>query len=113
MVAGALNYFGSATLFGRNWGCLEDYRSLHFELCYYQGIEFAIEKKFRLFEAGAQGEHKFRRGFMPSITYSAHHLVHEGFRQPIQAFVERERQEIAQLFAAYAEQTPFSRESRA
>jgi uncharacterized protein len=108
-VAGALNYFGVDTLFGRHWGCLEDYKSLHFELCYYQGIEYAIEKKFSLFEAGAQGEHKFQRGFMPSLTYSAHQIDEPSLGPAIVDFIQEEKKQIAELFEHYKKQTPFSR----
>lgn len=107
-VAGALNYFGSETLYGRNWGCLADYKSLHFELCYYQGIEFAIERGFHLFEAGAQGEHKLSRGFLPTLTYSAHKIVHPQLGRAIQSFVDREKDEIAKAFKVYNEHSPFS-----
>jgi predicted N-acyltransferase len=109
-VAGALNYFGKDTLFGRHWGCVEDFKSLHFELCYYQGIEFAIEKKFSLFEAGAQGEHKFQRGFLPSLTYSAHQIDDPNLGPAIDEFIGEEKKQITLLFAQYGEQTPFSRE---
>jgi len=108
-VAGALNFYGRSTLFGRNWGCLEDHKSLHLELCYYQGIEFAIEKQFRLFEAGAQGEHKFYRGFLPRLNYSAHHIHNAPLGRAIGRFIEDEKAQIAALFAEYARQTPYSR----
>lgn len=108
-VAGALNYFGESTLFGRHWGCLEDYKSLHFEICYYQGIEFAIEKKFKLFEAGAQGEHKFQRGFLPKLTYSAHQIQDKRFKEAIADFLEMEKNQIQLMLAQYDKQTPFSR----
>lgn len=107
-VAGALNFFGKSTLFGRQWGCLEEYRSLHFELCYYQGIEFAIEKKFTLFEAGAQGEHKFQRGFLPSLTYSAHRVRHPQLDVAIRNHVDYEKDQIEALFKDYREHSPFS-----
>jgi predicted N-acyltransferase len=110
-VAGALNFFGRDTLFGRHWGCLEDYRSLHFELCYYQGIEFAIEKNFRLFEAGAQGEHKFQRGFLPSLTYSAHRIHNPKMDVAIRNHVEYEKGQLRALFTEYLEHTPFSAEA--
>jgi predicted N-acyltransferase len=106
-VAGALNFFGEGTLYGRHWGCLEDYRALHFEVCYYQGIEFAIEKKFHLFEAGAQGEHKFQRGFLPSLTYSAHRIRHHRLDEAIQDFTEREKSQLGLVFSDYLEHTPF------
>jgi len=108
-VAGALNYFGDQTLFGRHWGCVDEFRSLHFELCYYQGLDFAIEKKFQLFEAGAQGEHKFHRGFLPSLTYSAHQIHEPRLAEPIQNFVEREKLYLTRLFEDYAAHSPFSR----
>ena len=110
-VAGALNYFGPSTLFGRHWGCLEDYKSLHFELCYYQGIEFTISRGLSLFEAGAQGEHKFQRGFMPSLTYSAHEIFEESLREPIARFMDMEKLQIRRMFEEYEKSTPFSRES--
>ncbi len=110
MVAGALNYFGNSTLFGRHWGCVEDYKSLHFELCYYQGIEFAIERKMKLFEAGAQGEHKFQRGFLPCLTYSAHQIKEPRLDNAIRNFTEMEKLQLAQLFTEYQKSTPFSRE---
>ena len=73
-IAGALNLIGDDTLFGRNWGCLGDWPFLHFELCYYQAIDFAIAHKLARVEAGAQGEHKIQRGYLPSPTYSAHYI---------------------------------------
>ncbi len=89
-VAGALNLIGDDTLYGRYWGCIEDYAQLHFELCYYQGIEFCIEQGLTRFDAGAQGEHKLARGFEPVITESFHHIAHEGFREAIADFLRRE-----------------------
>eukprot|EP01037_Dinobryon_pediforme_P012398 gene12398-12484_t len=77
-VAGALNLMGSDTLYGRNWGCIGDFPFLHFELCYYRAIDFAIEHKLARVEAGAQGEHKIQRGYLPTPTYSAHWIAHEG-----------------------------------
>ena len=106
-VAGALYYIGSETLYGRHWGCHADYRALHFELCYYQGIEFAIERKMKLFEAGAQGEHKFNRGFLPSLTYSAHHIENSLTREMISEFVQREQGEIQRVISEYLEHSPF------
>ncbi len=106
-VAGALNFFGEQTLFGRNWGCLAEYKHLHFELCYYQGIEFAIDRGLARFEAGAQGEHKFQRGFLPAVTYSAHKIYHPQMSQAIRDHVTYERAEIARVFAEYERQTPF------
>ena len=106
-VAGALNFFGDQTLFGRNWGCLAEYKHLHFELCYYQGIEFAIERGYARFEAGAQGEHKFQRGFLPAVTYSAHKIYHPQMSQAIRDHVAYEQAEMARAIAEYERQTPF------
>ncbi len=106
-VAAALYFFGDQVLFGRNWGCLAEYKALHFELCYYQGIEFAIEKGLKRFEAGAQGEHKFQRGFMPSLTYSAHKIQHPQMNRAIQDHVRFERKEIEKLFEHYQGHSPF------
>ena len=93
-VAGTINYHKGNSLYGRYWGCLEEFRSLHFELCYYQTIEYAIAHKITLFEAGAQGGHKIQRGFLPEITYSAHWIQHPGFRSAISEFVEEEKKAI-------------------
>ncbi len=110
-VAAALNFFSPTALYGRYWGSLDEYRALHFEVCYYQGIEFCIAKGLSLFEAGAQGEHKFQRGFLPALTFSAHRIAHPGLQQAIQDFTRREEIQIGNLFRQYAEQTPFSREN--
>jgi predicted N-acyltransferase len=107
-VAGALNYFAGDILFGRHWGCKRDYKALHFEVCYYQGIEFMLEKQLRLFEAGAQGEHKFNRGFLPRLTYSAHKILDSRFQQPIQDFLLAERQQLVELFDSYRAQSPLN-----
>lgn len=107
-VAGALNYRKGDCLYGRYWGCLEQFRSLHFEVCYYQAIEYAIEEGLRLFEAGAQGPHKIQRGFLPERTYSAHWIEHPGFREAIQRFVEEERRQITAGFAEIQDSLPFA-----
>ena len=107
-VAGALNYIGQTTLFGRHWGCLDEFKSLHFELCYYQGIEFAIERKLSLFEAGAQGEHKFQRGFNPRLTYSLHQMADPRMNLAIKNFVEMEKIQLSQMFEKYKEISPYS-----
>ncbi len=100
MIAGALFLNGADTLYGRYWGCLEEYNHLHFETCYYQGIELAIELGLRRFDAGAQGEHKLVRGFEPTLTHSWHGIAHPGFRDAIQEFTE---DEAAQVEAYYRE----------
>lgn len=109
-VAGALNLIGSETLFGRNWGCVEDYKFLHFEACYYQAIDFAIEHGLKTVEAGAQGQHKIQRGYLPVETYSAHLIVDDGFRDAVEDFLARERRGIAQEKAMLMEESPFRRD---
>ena len=106
-IAGALNYFGPQTLYGRHWGCLAEYRALHFEVCYYQGLEFAIRTGRQKFEAGAQGEHKYQRGFRPALTYSAHRIAEPTLDRTIQDFVAREKLQIAQVFKEYRAHDPF------
>jgi predicted N-acyltransferase len=90
-IAGALNLFGENVLFGRNWGAVESVPFLHFETCYYQAVEFAITHKLARVEAGAQGEHKLLRGYMPVATYSAHFISHPGLRKAVSAFLLEER----------------------
>jgi predicted N-acyltransferase len=84
-------------------------RNLHFELCYYQAIEFAIEWGLKLFEAGAQGEHKLARGFLPSLTYSTHEIRHSGFRRAIEQYIADEREMLAEDMAAYLHHDPYKR----
>ncbi len=90
-VAGALNLRGGGALYGRNWGSIGHYRFLHFETCYYQAIEHAIAHGLETVEAGAQGEHKIQRGYLPVETYSAHWIRDSGFRAAVAQFLERER----------------------
>jgi predicted N-acyltransferase len=90
-IAGALNLIGSDTLYGRYWGALEEVQFLHFELCYYQAIEWAIANGLTYVQAGAQGEHKLSRGYEPVITKSAHFIVDQGFRNAVERFVDEER----------------------
>jgi predicted N-acyltransferase len=106
-VAGALNFFKGDSLYGRYWGASEERRNLHFELCYYQAIEFAIERGLALFEAGAQGEHKLARGFLPTVTYSAHEIRHPVFRQAIERYIAEEREYVAHTVAEYASHDPY------
>ncbi|MGH3088418.1 MAG: GNAT family N-acetyltransferase, partial [Rubrobacteraceae bacterium] len=108
-IAGAVNFFKGGTLYGRYWGAAEERRNLHFELCYYQAIEFAIEQKLALFEAGAQGEHKLARGFSPSVTYSAHDIRHPAFKRAIERYLEEERALISSTVAAYKHHDPYKR----
>ena len=90
-IAGAINFIGSDTLFGRHWGACEHHPFLHFEVCYYQAIDFAIANKLACVEAGAQGEHKLFRGYLPKTTYSAHYIVDPGLRRAIADYLQRER----------------------
>jgi len=106
-VAGALNLAGTDTLFGRNWGCRGDWPFLHFELCYYRAIEWAIAHGLKRVEAGAQGRHKIQRGYMPSATFSAHWISHDGLRRAIGNFLSEERPAILADMAALAEESPF------
>ena len=106
-VAGSLFFFKGRHLYGRYWGASRDVRNLHFELCYYQGIEFAIERGMTLFEAGAQGEHKLARGFLPAITYSAHGIHHPAFRRAIENYIAEERRMISYELAEYMEHDPY------
>jgi uncharacterized protein len=106
-VAGALNFIGEQALYGRYWGALVDRPFLHFELCYYQAIDAAIDLGLRRVEAGAQGGHKLARGYEPVRTVSAHYIVHPGFREAVADFLERERAGIAIDQLHLGERTPF------
>lgn len=108
-IAGALNFIGSDTLYGRNWGAVEDHPFLHFEACYYQAIDFAIARGLRRVEAGAQGPHKLARGYLPCLTYSAHWLRDPAFRDAVARYLERERDYVAEDRALLEEHTPFRR----
>src|ERR1019366_520267 len=90
-IAGAINFIGSDTLFGRNWGAIEHHPFLHFEVCYYQAIDFAIQRGLKTVEAGAQGEHKIARGYLPQTTYSAHYIADPDLRRAIAEYLKRER----------------------
>jgi predicted N-acyltransferase len=106
-VAGALNLLGDEALYGRNWGAVVDAPFLHFELCYYRAIDFAIEHKLPRVEAGAQGEHKIQRGYLPVPTYSAHWIAHGGLRAAIADFLDRERPAMLREMEALATLSPF------
>lgn len=93
-VAGALNIVGSDAIYGRNWGCLTDYKFLHFELCYYQAIDYAIQHGLARVEAGAQGPHKLQRGYLPTRTYSAHWIRDPGLRDAIEHYLQKERVQV-------------------
>jgi hypothetical protein len=106
-IAGALNFVGPDTLYGRYWGCTEEVPFLHFELCFYQAIESAIDHRLGRVEAGAQGEHKLARGYEPVITRSAHFLPNPGFRSAVAGFLEGERAAIAQEAQWLRESLPY------
>jgi predicted N-acyltransferase len=106
-IAGALNLIGGDTLYGRNWGCLEDHPCLHFEVCYYQAIDFAIAHGLKHVEAGAQGAHKIARGYVPQPTYSAHQILHPGLREAIKTYLESERQYVENDIEILNNMTPF------
>ena len=107
LVAAAFNLVGSRTLYGRHWGCFTDFDSLHFEACYYQGLEFCIANGLERFEPGAQGEHKISRGFLPTPTWSAHWIADPGFRQAIGRFLALETEGMADYLADMRARSPF------
>ena len=106
-IAGAINFIGSDTLFGRNWGAIEHHPFLHFEVCYYQAIDFAIQRGLKTVEAGAQGEHKIARGYLPQTTYSAHYIVDADLRRAVSEYLKRERAYVAEAGRELAEAGPF------
>jgi len=108
IIAAALNFYSDDTLYGRYWGCSLDYEFLHFELCYYQGIEFCIEQGLRCFDAGAQGEHKIQRGFRPIETHSNHWLANPAFNAAIESYIEEEQALVRQQIQSAKAHSPFS-----
>lgn len=112
-IAGAINFRGANTLYGRNWGCIEDHPFLHFEVCYHQAIDYAIAHGLARVEAGAQGEHKLARGYRPVITHSLHHIADPGLRRPVAAYIAQERDQIAAAQVALAAESPFRKSDTA
>ena len=108
-IAGAINFIGADTLFGRNWGCVEDHPFLHFEVCYHQAIDFAISRGLKVVEAGAQGEHKLARGYLPVTTHSAHYIAHPDLRRAVADYLERERREVEMIGDYLEERSPFKK----
>ena len=106
-IAGSLMYKSDTTLYGRHWGCIENINSLHFEACYYQGIEHCIKNGIKTFEPGAQGEHKIARGFLPTRTRSAHWLADDQFRVPIENFVAHEKAAISDYMQQLEKSSPY------
>jgi predicted N-acyltransferase len=108
-VAGAIMLRGDDALYGRHWGCLQEFHSLHFETCYYQGIEYCIEHGLNLFEPGAQGEHKISRGFLPTLTWSAHWIRDDGFRPVIDRYLLQEHELVIDYYNELSETSPFKK----
>ena len=106
-IAGAINLVGDKRLYGRNWGCIENHPFLHFEVCYYQAIDYAITNRLDRVEAGAQGEHKLARGYRPVITTSAHDIADPGLRHAIEAYLVEERSYVARSIDETASAAPF------
>jgi predicted N-acyltransferase len=109
-IGGALNFIGREALYGRNWGCIEHHPFLHFELCYYQAIDYAIHRKLARVEAGAQGEHKLARGYLPATTYSAHFIANAGLRRAIADYLARERAYVEAAGEELAAAAPFRKD---
>lgn len=108
-VGAALSFIGADTFYGRYWGCAEEYAHLHFEACYYQGLDYCIAQGLSRFDSGAQGEHKIARGFQPVSTYSAHWLAHPQFEAAIRQFLARERLVLQHYKEECAQMLPFKR----
>lgn len=106
-IAGALNFIGQDALFGRYWGCIESYSNLHFEICYYQAIEYAIENSLSRVEAGAQGEHKLARGYMPTQTYSLHWINNSNFSKAVAQYLDEEQRAVGQEMEILSDYGPF------
>ena len=108
-IAGAINFIGDDALYGRNWGAIEERPFLHFEVCYYQAIEFALSRGLKRVEAGAQGEHKLARGYRPTATYSAHEFADAGLGAAVRDYLERESVAVRETIAYYDEHAPFKK----
>jgi len=109
-IAGALNFIGANGLYGRYWGALEEHPCLHFELCYYRAIDYAIQHKLSRVEAGAQGAHKLARGYLPVPTYSAHWIRDSGLRRAVSGYLQRERAAVAHEIAMLGDDSPFRKD---
>ncbi len=110
IVAAAFDLVGERSLYGRHWGCFADFHSLHFEACYYQGLEYCIERGLKRFEPGAQGEHKISRGFLPTPTWSAHWIADDAFRGAIARFLEQETDGMGDYLAEMHARSPYKKE---
>jgi predicted N-acyltransferase len=109
-IAGAINFIGGDALYGRHWGAIEHHPFLHFELCYYQAIDFAIEHKLKRVEAGAQGEHKLARGYLPVTTHSAHYIADPSLRRAVADYLVRERAYVEAASTELAALAPFRKD---
>src|SRR6185312_9968953 len=109
-IAGAINFLGGGTVYGRNWGALEHHPFLHFEICYYQAIDYAIRHRLKRVEAGAQGEHKLARGYLPSTTYSAHFIANPALRRAVADYLKRERAYVEAAGEELAAAAPFRKD---
>jgi uncharacterized protein len=109
-IAGAINFLGADTIYGRNWGAIEHHPFLHFEICYYQAIDYAIQHKLKWVEAGAQGEHKLARGYLPKTTYSAHFIANASLRRAIAEYLARERAYVQAAGEELAAAAPFRKD---
>ncbi len=110
LIAGAINFIGNRALYGRNWGAIEEHPFLHFEVCYYQAIDFALAKGLARVEAGAQGEHKLARGYGPVQTYSAHRIADRRLARAVSDYLAQERRHVEEAIETYGEHTPFRQE---
>ncbi|MBT6032154.1 MAG: GNAT family N-acetyltransferase, partial [Kordiimonadaceae bacterium] len=110
-IAGALNLIGKDTLYGRYWGASEHHKFLHFEVCYYQAIEYAIKNNLTKVEAGAQGDHKLARGYGPVITHSAHWIENQSFKEAVENYLIQERKSVEQDVEYLKNFTPFKKEN--
>jgi predicted N-acyltransferase len=108
-IAGAINFIGDDALYGRNWGAIEHHSFLHFEVCYYQAIDFALQRGLKRVEAGAQGEHKLARGYRPVVTYSAHEFADVRLARAVDDYLRHERVAVARTIAHYEGHAPFRR----
>ena len=111
-IAGSLCFNGGDILYGRHWGSIYNIDSLHFECCYYQGIEYCIKNKISSFDPGVQGEHKIRRGFEPEITSSLHYFLRNDLREAVKIFCNKEKSGILQYKKSCEEYTPIKKEYR-
>ncbi|MEL7428980.1 MAG: GNAT family N-acetyltransferase [Pseudomonadota bacterium] len=111
-VAGAINFIGDECIYGRHWGCIEDHPCLHFEVCYYQAIDYAIQHGLKRVEAGAQGSHKLARGYLPVTTRSIHWITHPGLRDAVEDYLVHERREVDRHNEILTEHAPFRKDER-